>query len=49
VPVYNVCLPLLRELDPDRAPIRIVELSLPASPEKVPVLARDLAAPGQFD
>ena len=26
VPVYNVCLPLLRDLDPGRPPIRIVEL-----------------------
>jgi Icc-related predicted phosphoesterase len=25
-PVYNVCLPLLRDLDPDRPPIRIVEV-----------------------
>jgi Icc-related predicted phosphoesterase len=34
VPVYNVCLSLLRELDPDRPPIRIVELADPAAPEK---------------
>ena len=27
VPVYNVCLPLLRGLDPDRPPLRIVELA----------------------
>ncbi len=34
VPVYNVCLPLLRRLDPDRPPVRIVELAEPpgASP-----------------
>jgi Icc-related predicted phosphoesterase len=31
-PVYNVCLPLLRNLDPDRPPVRIVELpDAPAS------------------
>ncbi len=27
VPVYNVCLPLLRGLDPDHPPLRIVELA----------------------
>jgi Icc-related predicted phosphoesterase len=32
VPVYNVCLPLLRRLDPDRPPLRIVELPPPAEP-----------------
>jgi Icc-related predicted phosphoesterase len=30
VPVYNVCLPLLRELEPDRPPIRVIELAAPA-------------------
>lgn len=30
VPVYNVCLPLLRELDPASPPIRFVELTMPA-------------------
>ena len=30
IPVYNVCLPLLRRLDPDHPPIRVVEL--PADP-----------------
>jgi Icc-related predicted phosphoesterase len=33
VPVYNVCLPLLRDLDPDRSPVRIVELPAAAAPE----------------
>jgi Icc-related predicted phosphoesterase len=32
VPVYNVCLPLMRELEPGRAPIRVIELALPPSP-----------------
>jgi Icc-related predicted phosphoesterase len=32
VPVYNVCLPLLREIDPDRPPVRIVELPAPVEP-----------------
>jgi Icc-related predicted phosphoesterase len=42
VPVYNVCLPLLRNLDPDRPPIRIVEL--PAA-EAEPVAPSQSAAP----
>jgi Icc-related predicted phosphoesterase len=42
VPVYNVCLPLLRALDPDRTPIRIVEL--PAA-ETAPVAPSESAAP----
>jgi Icc-related predicted phosphoesterase len=45
IPVYNVCLPLLRDLDPDRPPLRIVELSLPAAPDKAPAPARESAAP----
>jgi Icc-related predicted phosphoesterase len=32
VPVYNVCLPLLRGLDPDRPPLRIVELTAEVAP-----------------
>jgi predicted phosphodiesterase len=32
VPVYNVCLPLLRGLDPARPPLRIVELTPAAAP-----------------
>jgi Icc-related predicted phosphoesterase len=32
-PVYNVCLPLLRELDPDHPPLRIVELPAVATPD----------------
>jgi Icc-related predicted phosphoesterase len=37
VPVYNVCLPLLRSRDPDSAPIRIVDLAVPsASPASAP-------------
>lgn len=32
IPVYNVCLPLLRQLDPDRPPVRIVELPDPSTP-----------------
>jgi Icc-related predicted phosphoesterase len=27
IPVYNVCLPLLKRLDPERPPIRVVELA----------------------
>jgi Icc-related predicted phosphoesterase len=42
VPVYNVCLPLLRNLDPERPPIRIVEL--PAA-EAAPVAPSQSAAP----
>jgi Icc-related predicted phosphoesterase len=34
VPVYNVCMSLLRELDPSRAPIRIVELPTDGTPDK---------------
>jgi Icc-related predicted phosphoesterase len=32
VPVYNVCLSLLRDLDPNRPPLRIVELAAVAAP-----------------
>jgi Icc-related predicted phosphoesterase len=32
VPVYNVCLALLRELDPASPPLRLVELTVPAAP-----------------
>jgi Icc-related predicted phosphoesterase len=32
VPVYNVCLSLLRDLDPNRPPLRIVEVAAPAGP-----------------
>ncbi len=51
VPVYNVCLPLLRALDPDRPPVRIVEIaasSVPASAPSAPPVPVDRAeeAPG---
>ena len=36
VPVYNVCLPLLRNLDPDQPPLRIVELSPAPAPSGTP-------------
>ena len=32
VPVFNVCLPLLRELYPDQPPVRIVDLAAPSAP-----------------
>jgi Icc-related predicted phosphoesterase len=40
IPVYNVCLPLLRRIDPDRPPVRIVELPsdpAPSAPSPAPV------------
>jgi len=51
VPVYNVCLPLLRVLDPDRPPVRIVEIAAspaPASASSAPPVPADRAeeAPG---
>ena len=48
IPVYNVCLPLLRELDPERPPIRVVELSVEPPPERPTPgpPARESAAPG---
>jgi Icc-related predicted phosphoesterase len=49
VPVYNVCLPLLREFDPDRPPIRIVELSVAAPLERAGTPARESSAPSQID
>jgi Icc-related predicted phosphoesterase len=49
VPVYNVCLPLLREIDPDRPPIRIVELSVAAPLERAGAPARESSAPSQVD
>jgi Icc-related predicted phosphoesterase len=48
VPVYNVCLTLLRELDPDRPPIRIVELPAAAAPERVGTPAGESPPPGQL-
>jgi len=36
VPVYNVCLPLLRERYPDRPPFRVVEIPVPAPVEARP-------------
>jgi hypothetical protein len=36
VPVYNVCLPLLRELEPDRPPLRVIELAAPAPAPTAP-------------
>ena len=41
VPVYNVCLPLLRALDPDHPPMRIVELPT----AEAPVAPSESAAP----
>jgi Icc-related predicted phosphoesterase len=32
VPVYNVALPLLRRLWPDRPPVRVIEVKVPANP-----------------
>jgi hypothetical protein len=50
VPVYNVCLPLLRDLAPDRPPIRIVELpGAPAAPPPAGAPGRESAAPSQVD
>jgi Icc-related predicted phosphoesterase len=51
VPVYNVCLPLLRDLDPDHVPIRIVDLPLPAgsAAERASAPARGSAAPPQLE
>jgi Icc-related predicted phosphoesterase len=48
VPVYNVCLPLLRGLDPERPPLRIVELPAVSAPNDQPV-ARDSALPRQLE
>ena len=39
VPVYNVCLPLLRGLDPEQPPVRIVELPPAAAAEDQPVVS----------
>ncbi|HEY7139121.1 MAG TPA: metallophosphoesterase [Methylomirabilota bacterium] len=47
VPVYNVCLPLLRELDPEHPPLRIVELSTPPPDAQRPVSAS--APPRQLE
>lgn len=51
VPVYNVCLPLLRSLDPEHPPLRIVELpAAPAGPAAVAQgVAGDSALPRQLD
>lgn len=49
VPVYNVCLSLLRDLDPGRPPIRIVELPAAAAPEEVGTRAGESPPPGQLD
>ena len=52
IPVYNVCLPLLRELNPECPPIRIVELDVTPPPERMSQPAppsppaRESAAPG---
>jgi Icc-related predicted phosphoesterase len=48
VPVYNVCLPLLRDLDPGRPPIRIVELPAAAAPEEVGTPAGESPPPSQL-
>ena len=42
VPVYNVALPLLRKTDPDRPPLRILEITpaLPAPAAREPVAGR---------
>jgi hypothetical protein len=42
VPVYNVCLPLLRALDPERPPFRVIEL--PPAPEAPPPQAEPASA-----
>jgi hypothetical protein len=44
VPVYNVCLPLLRELYPDRPPVRIVDLAAPSAPPAPADRAEDARA-----
>jgi hypothetical protein len=54
VPVYNVCLPLLRELRPDQPPVRIVELTAPLVPPPPPPVnpaeaARDARLPSQVE
>jgi hypothetical protein len=54
VPVYNVCLPLLRELAPDRPPVRIVELTAVSAPAPPPPAdraeeARDSRLPSQVE
>jgi Icc-related predicted phosphoesterase len=48
VPVYNVCLPLLRGLDPDHPPVRIVELPAAVASDDQQD-ARDSAPPGQLN
>ena len=48
VPVYNVCLPLLRGLDPEHPPVRIVELPAVSAPNDQPVV-RDSALPRQLE
>jgi Icc-related predicted phosphoesterase len=48
VPVYNVCLPLLRNLDPNRPPVRIVELPAAEAPASQQA-ARDSAPPHQLE
>src|SRR5437899_7424678 len=41
VPVYNVALPLLQRLYPDRSPFRVVEIpAQPSEPTPPPVTAR---------
>ena len=46
VPVYNVCLPLLRALDPERPPFRVIEL--PPAPAAPPTPAAEAASAAPF-
>jgi Icc-related predicted phosphoesterase len=48
VPVYNVCLPLLRNLDPEHPPVRIVELPAASVLGDQPAV-RDSTLPRQFE
>jgi Icc-related predicted phosphoesterase len=47
VPVYNVALPLLRRLHPERPPFRVVEVPLPEDPPADPRPAATLARAGE--
>ena len=47
VPVYNVALPLLRRVDPEQPPFRVVEVPLPEDPPGEPRPAATLARDGE--
>ena len=49
VPVYNVCLPLLRALEPDRPPFRVVELPTGMAPDGQPERAPSAPAVSASD